>query len=211
MAICLKLPIAIGLFALIACGSQEPYLDLPTDLKPISSALSPWDGTPEGMALVDFLNDGETTEYVLDHEVGLDSRAAGNLIAHRDGGDNRFGTTDDDLYQSIAEVDRIRWVGPRTIEKMLTFVWSIEIVPEYDETLGTWDGVRFTVSQATDTLEFANAASEHTLDQELGLDSRAVQSILDARPVQSVAHLAGLYFVGKTALRTLKNASQEDL
>ena len=108
MAIYWKLPIVFCLGVIVGCGSEESSFELPMDLRPSTSALSPWDGTPEGMALIEFLNDRSTTEEVLDFDIALDARAAGNLIVHRNGGDHRYGTSDDDLYQSIAEVDRVR-------------------------------------------------------------------------------------------------------
>lgn len=212
MAIRPKLPLALIVitFFISSCGTQETYHELAIDLRPTTSALSPWDGTPEGMALIDFLNNRQTTEEILDIDIGLDRRAAGNLIVHRNGGDGYYGTSDDDLYESIAEVDRVRWVGPRTIEKMIHFINSMEMIPESDESLGTWDSVHFTVSQASATLAFANSASEDTLDYELNLDKRAVESIIYSRPISSIAHLAGLYYVGKTALTRLKESSSND-
>ena len=89
MAIYLKLPIVFCLGVVLGCGTDESSLELPLDLRPSTSALSPWDGTPEGMALIEFLNDRSTTEEVLDFDIALDARAAGNLIVHRNGGDNR--------------------------------------------------------------------------------------------------------------------------
>ena len=41
------------------------------------------------------------------------------------------------------------------------------------------------------------------MDDTLGLDSRAANSIVAAQPVPSVAHLAGLYYVGGSALGVL--------
>ena len=57
-------------------------------------------------------NDEETTKGVLDYTVGLDRRAAGNLIAHQDGGDRKWGTSDDDIFNTVDEVDTVRFVGP---------------------------------------------------------------------------------------------------
>jgi hypothetical protein len=164
-------------------------------------------GTPEAIGLLDFLNDPSTTFEVLDLDVGLDRRAAGNLIGHRNGGDNVYGTTDDDLFGSIREVDAVRWVGPRSIEKIVGFADSFGFVPTGTDYLGTWDGVDFTVDESDWTLDFVNSASEVQLDDDLGLNRRAVNSILDAGEIRSVAQLASLYYVGKSALRTLKGAA----
>ena len=164
-------------------------------------------GTPEAIGLLDFLNDPSTDFDVLDLDAELDRRAAGNLISHRNGGDDIYGTSDDDLFSSIREVDNVRWVGPRSIERMVDFASSIGFVPTGTDYLGTWDGVDFTVNEADTTIGFVNSASEEQLDVDLGLNVRAVNSILDAGEIGSVAELAELYYVGKSALRTLKSAA----
>jgi hypothetical protein len=191
----------------------------------VSNDLNAWDGevaasqmgivsgTPESVGLLDFLNDAATDFDVLDLDVGLDRRAAGNLISHRNGGDDLFGTTDDDLFSSVREVDAVRWVGPRSIERMVEFASVLGFVPTGTDHLGTWDGVDFTVDQADATVDLVNNASESTLDYDLGLNSRAVNSILEAGHLESVEELAALYYVGKSALKILKtaaNAVQDD-
>ena len=164
-------------------------------------------GTPEAIGLLDFLNDPSTDFDVLDRDAALDRRAAGNLISHRNGGDDIYGTSDDDLFSSVREVDSVRWVGPRSIERMVDFAESLGFVPTGTDYLGTWDGVDFTVNEADSTVDFVNSASEEQLDVDLGLNVRAVNSILDAGEIGSVAELAELYYVGKSALRTLKSAA----
>jgi hypothetical protein len=192
----------LSFLGLSACAVDS---DLPADLQEATGARSSWDGTPEGVALIDFLNTESTTTTVLDDEVPLDRRAAGNLIAHRDGGDRAYGTSDDDLYNNIAEVDAVRWVGPKTIERMIDYVARQGLIPNDNDLLGSWDDVSFTVAEAEATLAFANKASYDLLDIDLELDRRAASSIIAAQPVESIEHLAGLYYVGNTALSTLKD------
>lgn len=160
-------------------------------------------GSPEGVGLVAFLNDASTTLAVLDDAVPLDARAAKNLVAHRDGSDGRLGTGDDDLYGSVEEVDAVSWVGPSALDALLAYVEANGWVPAGSDVLGTWDGVTFTVDEATAVLELVNTASEDELDDDVPLDARAVGSILAARPIETVHALAGLYYVGTTALGAL--------
>ena len=191
-------------FALIGCVSNELEAwdgDVSAASKGIVS------GTPEAIGLLDFLNDASTDFDLLDFEVGLDRRAAGNLIAHRNGGDGVFGTSDDDLFSSVREVDNVRWVGPRSIEHMVGYAEGLGLVPTGTDYLGTWDGVDFTVNQAEVTLDFVNAASEQELDDDLGLNRRAVVSILEAGELSSIQVLSELYYVGRSALRILKDAA----
>ena len=61
-------------------------------------------------AIVGFLNDGPSADEL--RAAGVHSRASTNLAAHRDGADGVFGTEDDALFESAADVDRVSWVGP---------------------------------------------------------------------------------------------------
>lgn len=198
---------ALGLSACYDNPVPEEGAALPIDLQEVTSARSSWDGTPQGIAALDFLNHGSTTKELLDDTVALDRRAAGNLVAHRDGGDAVYPSSDDDLFNSIDEVDSVRWVGPSAITKIIAYAEANGWVQSGDDLLGTWDKVSFTVDEATETLDLVNSASEDELDYDIDLNRRAVNSILDARPLTSVEELAGLYYVGTSALTRLKDYS----
>ncbi|MCA9622102.1 MAG: hypothetical protein KC731_23925, partial [Myxococcales bacterium] len=57
----------------------------------------------------------------LDDEVGLDKRAAENIIAHRDGADALPETSDDDLFESIAELDAVPYVGDTALALLAAY------------------------------------------------------------------------------------------
>ena len=63
--------------------------------------------------------------------------------------------------------------------------------------------VSFTVAEAEAVVELSNTADPNTLDDKIGLDSRAAHSIVDARPVSTVQEISGLYYVGASALTKL--------
>ena len=63
----------------------------------------------EKAAIVSYLNGGVSAAAL--EEAGVHSRAAKNLITHRDGQDQRFGTQDDDAFDTIQEVDAVAYVG----------------------------------------------------------------------------------------------------
>ena len=178
-----------------------------SDLAELSPARSSWEGTPEGVGLVEFINDESTTYEVLDITVGLDRRGAGNLIAHRDGGDRLWGTTDDDIYNSVDEIDAVRFVGPASIDRMVIYAAQQGWVPGGEDILGIYDGVAFTVEQAELTLALTNQLSFEDLDEGLNLHARAAESIAIAQPIETVDELARLYYVGRTALTALKKAA----
>ena len=50
---------------------------------------------------------------------GLSSRVVTNLTAYRAGKDKRVGTTDDQAFDSLVELDAVSYVGPRTLEMLL--------------------------------------------------------------------------------------------
>lgn len=177
------------------------------DLVELDPSRSSWEGTAEGAGLVEFINDETTTFELLDITVGLDRRAAGNLIAHRDGGDRSWGTTDDDVYNSVDEIDAVRFVGPRTIDRMIDYAAKSGWVPGSEDILGIYDGVSFTVEQADATLKLTNSLTFDQLDDELGLHARAAESIALAQPIATVDELSRLYYVGRSALTELKAAA----
>ncbi|UCH88056.1 MAG: VCBS repeat-containing protein [Thermoplasmata archaeon] len=58
-------------------------------------------------ALLDFINDQTTTTFeLLDEDVGLPTDSARHIIKHRDGKDKTPGTADDDLFDTINELER---------------------------------------------------------------------------------------------------------
>lgn len=78
--------------------------------------------------VVAHLNDPATTADGLRAD-GLHSRAARNLVAHRDGEDGVAGTEDDDLYDDIVEVDDVYYVGPVAIEQLVAIVADRCVAP----------------------------------------------------------------------------------
>jgi len=75
--------------------------------------------TGEQLGLLAFMNDQEHTSFwLLDTECRLRSDSAYNLIRHRDGVDTLDSTDDDNLFDSIQEIDDVRMVGPWTMERL---------------------------------------------------------------------------------------------
>lgn len=170
------------------------------------SAVAALEGTREGYAVLRMLNDqeGSTFEF-LDDTVALDRRAAANLVEHRDGLDGEPFTEDDDLFDSIEEVDDVPWVGPAALETLSEFARLNDYLPGDDELLGRYDGVDFTYAEAERVLGYVNTAAEQDM-ADASVPSRAIDSIVDARPIATVAELAELYWVGPRTLEHLLEA-----
>lgn len=152
-----------------------------------------------------FLNDQSTTAKLLDREVALDVRAARELIAHRDGWDTQPGTADDNLFDSMEEVDGVDYVGSVALGRLQAFVMKYGWVPEEYDHMGAWKGVSFTWIQGSATLDFVNTCSFDELDVELGLDRRAAESIILAQPLPSINTLSNQSYVGTKTLTTLRD------
>lgn len=148
--------------------------------------------------ILEFLNDCDTTEALLDDDVPLDSDAATNLVTHRDGADATCDTGDDDPYDTLDEVDAVTQVGDQTILSILE--WLQDGRPVAD---GTWEGVTFTAEEQEVVLEIANEASDSVLDQDVGLDADTTANILDARPIADMDALSAVPDVGPSALQKL--------
>ncbi|MGE0784181.1 MAG: nuclease A inhibitor family protein [Sandaracinaceae bacterium] len=187
-----------GLVALVLLGACAADVD---DDAAMVEALR---FTPEEVGVTRLLNAPTTTFELLDQSVPLDSRAARNLIAHRDGADGLFGTRDDDPFDDLAEVDAVSYVGTLAIDRLIAYAASHGLVPGPDDVLGTFDSVAFTVAEAQRALDVVNTASSATLRESVPLDSRAVTSIMAARPIDTMGELAALYYVGTAAMTRIK-------
>ena len=163
------------------------------------------EGTAEAYGVLAMLNDESTTQDVLDVDARLDLRAARSLIAHRDGPDRLFGTADDNPFDDIAEVDAQYYVGGSALARLLDFAQEQGWIPEGPDYVGQWEGVPFTMDDITATLKLANDASPAVLDRDVGLDIRAVQEILFARPIADMNELAEVKHVGPSALRVMRD------
>lgn len=190
-----------------ACGGA-PVVD--GEPSPDPAALGLTEGTPEAIGVLALLNDPATTETRLDVDARLDSRAAHNLAAHRDGPDAKPGTSDDDLYDDIAEVDGVKWVGSAALKQLVAFAKQEGYVKPAGGGVapsgaGSYEGVYFSARQVALTLQLANTASVKTLDDDVSLDSRAATGIAATRPLSGLDELAAVSHVGATALRLMRD------
>lgn len=187
---------------LLACaGGDRQSPDIVDD----GSLMRIAEGSADAMGVLGFLNDSGTTLELLDDTVGLDKRAATSLIEHRDGEDETFGTSDDALFASIAQVDAQYYVGDAAMEALLAYADAQGWVPGPDDVVGSWEGVSFTASQVTAVLGVVNTATQPALDDDAALDSRAAQNIVDTRPFVSIDELGAVSYVGPSALRKLQS------
>lgn len=153
--------------------------------------------------LLAFVNAPDTTLSVLDHDVGLDVRAAERIVRHRDGRDGDWGTSDDNPVDSIGELMSIDFVGSVTVDRLEDW---IDYLGQDGELV---EGVAFTDDEATFAVSLANTADADWLDLDLDIDVRAVDHIIDARPISNLQVLSQVPYVGPATLERLRDATHK--
>lgn len=79
------------------------------------------EGSDEALAILAVVNDRTLGVSQLDVDAKLTSTAAKAIVAHRDGPDRLLRTQDDDLYETLAELDAQPSVGPTTLNQLLAY------------------------------------------------------------------------------------------
>ncbi len=169
------------------------------------AALALEDGTPEADGVLAMLNDAGTTLTVLDDDASLDRRAATNIIAHRNGADGLFGSSDDDPIDTIIELDAISYVGDSAIARLNNYAVTTGWVEPDADVIGVWDDVPFSAAEIDAVLSLVNSVRLPTLDVEVALDSRAAANIIAAQPLASMDELSACGYVGQSAMAKLKS------
>ena len=76
----------------------------------------------EDSSILLFVNSSLATLELLDSDVALDRRAAQGIVGQRDGPDGRFGTTDDDPFDTIRELGEVPFVGESAIDRLRQYL-----------------------------------------------------------------------------------------
>lgn len=150
--------------------------------------------------VVKLVNDPSTTFEVLDIDVGLDARAAGNIITHRNGPDMVYPSADDNKFDNIEELDAVGYVGETALSQLRTY--AVNNAPANAEIV---EGVSFTSAQAQAVVSGVNAATVAELDIDVALTSTAAQNLVANAPYASVTEIGAVSGVGPAALRSLRD------
>ena len=157
---------------------------------------------------------------VLDDEVGLDRRAADNIVATRAGDDGVEGTEDDTPFATLEALDAVSYVGPVALQSLYDYAYALwgGTVHGYDE--GSEEAVLI--------LGVANGEAHDALEERVGLSALAACSVFGGRvgpdgvaetgddtPYDSLVALASQVFVDGAAFDALyayalEQASLED-
>ena len=183
---------------------DDPRLDVATNDDPVWPPADSF----ESEALLGLLHHSLTDMEVLDRSVGLDVRSATNVIAHRDGPDGVHGTADDRPFETVRQVDGVKGVGLATMESLVYY--AIEHGFPKGPYAVTLDDVWMSEEEAWAVVDFANTADLETLDDDAGLDRRAVDGIVATRPLATPGDLAAIPYVGPATWRDLLAAVGAD-
>lgn len=114
--------LALSLLSSLACGGETTPPDAENEIVfPGGKADEAGYTDCEVGAVVEHLNAPSTTWQALRSD-GVHTRAAKNLMLHRDGPDGVFGTADDMPFATIIDVDDVSWVGPVAVSQLVAIV-----------------------------------------------------------------------------------------
>lgn len=179
-----------------ACGGEIDEAFTAGSSEPIAFSAA------DAARILDLVNYPGTTLETLDIGARVDSRAAANIIAHRDGADGLALTADDDLFDDLAELQALSYVEGQALARIHEF--ARQNPPPASEAV---EGVQFDGWEAEAVLFGVNTATMRELDEVAGLDSDAATSLLALRPFTSVSQMGAAAYVGPTALRVLRARS----
>lgn len=158
---------------------------------------------PTALGVLGLVNDAAIADLTfLDEGVGLDVRAAERIVAHRQGPDGLEGTADDDLFNTVMELEEIPYVGEAALLALAEVAWELDYVPA-----AMIEGVVFTHGEAEAVLHLINSATLDELDVAADLDVRAAEAIVTGRPYAHVTEVSGRPHVGPATLRALVDYS----
>lgn len=151
----------------------------------------------DAASVLALVNYPATDAAVLDNQVGLDARAAKNIIAYRNGADGVAPSPDDNTFEDVAELDAIPYVADRAFASLRTYA-AAHPAPAGELV----EGVAFTGWESEAVVWGVNHADVAFLSSML--DTRAANGLVAKRPFASVTAMGPVPYVAATALGKLR-------
>lgn len=123
------------------------------------------EGTAEAGAVLHVASTFSRADLV--DEVGLAAKAADNIIAYRNGDDEAANTSDDEKFDSLAELDAIPFVGPIAFGKLLAYAQANDLIEDNAPTPVTDDPFDPAACQGPN-MSMAAATQRWSADSRLG-------------------------------------------
>jgi len=182
--------LSLTLGALSACAAPEA----PVGTSQAAASTTPAASDAAILALVDY---PDTDDTLLDVTIKLDSRAAKNVLAVRNGPDGIYPSADDKPFTTLAALDAVPYVGASAISKLRAYAAA------HPAPAGVVvETVSFSGWQASAVVWGVNRATLAELDA--FLDSRAAKALVAGRPFTTVAEMGPVAYVGTSALTALR-------
>src|SRR5688572_2744221 len=123
-----KLAVVCALF--VGCAGPSEEIDGENDVA--VGGKSDTDGIQEGTAEAGAVLFVASTFSRADlvGDVGIASKAADNIIAYRKGDDEVAGTSDDETFGTLVELDAIPFIGPIAFGKLLAYAQANDLVED---------------------------------------------------------------------------------
>lgn len=154
----------------------------------------------EAQLILDLVNDPATDTALLDDDVGLDARAAQEIIELRNGLDDAYPSGDDGVFHSLEELDAVAYVGPSALGKLRD--WALAHPPAPGELV---EGVMFSGAEIEAIVWGLAGATEDELDDVVGLSSNAAHNLATSGPYATLAEVGAVPYVGPATLETLRD------
>jgi len=150
--------------------------------------------------ILELVNYPGTDVYTLDVVVGLDSRAATNIIAARNGADGVAPSADDVAFTTIEQLDAVPQVGDATFAKLEAYA-AAHPAPAGEVV----EQVEFTGWESESVVWGVNHATLAELDATI--EARAASLLAARRPFSTVAQMGPVPYVGAATLRQLRDGA----
>jgi phosphatidylserine/phosphatidylglycerophosphate/cardiolipin synthase-like enzyme len=174
-----KAAIVFGFVGIAACANtdEEPTSpDGKDDVALVGGKADSMFSECQQDKVIDLVNDPLiTTEDLKDR--GLHTRAARNLIERRNGDDGEPGTGDDFLFETLAQIDDVSWVGPVAMEQLGSMVADLCIEPAGGEAEIIFSPQPYEDSHLARVAELINDAEESV---DIAMYSFSDHRIMDA-------------------------------
>ncbi|MBW2457830.1 MAG: hypothetical protein JRI68_25215 [Deltaproteobacteria bacterium] len=157
------------------------------------------------LAVLALLNDRQTATFdVLDVDCAIRKDAARNIIVHRDGQDETPDTADDDLFDSVSELDSVSQVGEWTIDQLTQCADHFGFMPTADDVallnfLNDYEGT--TLERLDVDCSLYSNAAENLIAHRDGPDGVAIT--LDDDPFHSATEVDKVPQVGEASMSKL--------
>lgn len=118
-----------GLLVVVGCASNGEEIDGAADRYIVDGKADTGgiqEGTAEAAAVLHVASTWTASDLASD--VGLAAKAVDNVIAYRNGDDETPGTTDDQAFETLAELDAVPFIGPVAFGKLLAYAEANDLV-----------------------------------------------------------------------------------